>query len=176
MSVKRLVPRWFAVMILASLAIIGYGVTQPSTTTGKSDPVVTHPRELVDVLWLDREPGMTTDPWKAYIFTPENIGISIDAASSYKLTLEFFEFKADAKKIAFRFPHDNRAPSSPYKVEKMKKPSKYFDTTLTLEADPQNGGAQKVFYTGPDFRSASRLPHSVLETLEKQHLLEYLPE
>lgn len=174
MSVKRLVPRWFAVMILASLAIIGYGVTQPTTTS--SDPGVSHPRELVDVLWLDREPGMTTDPWKAYIFTPENIGIHIDAASSYKLTLEFFEFKADAKKISFSFPHDNRKPSSAYKIEKMKKPNKYFDTQLTLEADPQNGGTQKIYYTGPDFRSASSLPHSVLESLERQGLLEYLPE
>jgi len=175
MSVKRLVPRWFAVMILASMAIIGYGVTQPNTTPDR-DPVVSHPRELVDVLWLDREPGMTTDPWKAYIFTPENIGINIDAASSYKLTLEFFEFKADAKKIGFRFPHDSRSPSSGYKVEKMKKPTKYFDTQLTIDADPQNGGTQKVYYTGPDFRSASRLPQALLESLERQGLLEYLPE
>ena len=175
MSVKRLVPRWFAVMILASLAIIGYGVSQPNETQTR-EPGVAHPRELVDVVWLDRDPGMTTDPWKAYIFTPENIGIAIDAASSYKLTLEFFEFKADAKKIGFRFPHDNRNPSAGYKIEKMKKPTKYFDTTLTIESDPQNGGQQTVYYTGRDFRSASRMAQVLLETLERQHLMEFLPE
>ena len=178
MSVKRFVPRWFAVMILASLAVVGYGLTHPhSRPEPTTEPIVAGPNDLVDAMWLDRAPETSLDPWKAYIFTPENFGLSIDAKSSYKLVLELFEFKADSKKIGFHFPHDSRRINGVgYKVEKLKKPTKHFDTQLTIDSDPQNNNQTSIYYTGPDFRSASHLPELLRQTLESQHLLEYLPE
>ena len=178
MSVKRFIPRWFAVMILASMAIVGYGVNHPQTRPETvSEPIVAGPNDLIDTMWLDKAPQMAEDPWKAYIFTPENFGLNIDAKSSYKLVLELFEFKADSKTITYHFPHPpSRRGKAAYKIEKLKKPTKQFDTQLTIENDPQNGGQTSVYFTGPDFRSASQLPEVVRESLERQHLLEYLPE
>lgn len=178
MSVKRIIPRWFAVMILASLAIVGYGISHPQTRPEPvNEPIVAGPNDLLDCMWLDQAPQMADDPWKAYLFTPENFGLNIDAHSSYKLVLELFEFKADSKAITYKFPHPPaRKGKTTYKIERLKKPTKYFDTQLTIDNDPQNEGKTSIYFTGPDFRSASQLPEALRQTLESQHLLEYLPE
>ncbi|MGE0491780.1 MAG: hypothetical protein AB7S38_21390 [Vulcanimicrobiota bacterium] len=168
-SIARLIPRWFAALVVTSCLIVGYGVTQLGSS--QSDVTPTN-KDLYDSIWIDKYPEMSHETWKAYMFTSDNVGLNVDAASAFKITLEIFEFKASAKDIRFHFPHDGRKGNSKYTVEKLKKPNKHFDTQLTLEADPQNGGAKKVYFTGPEFRSASQLPDFVREALAGSRYLE----
>ena len=168
----RFIPRWFAAMILASLAIVIYGLNQPQQHT--SEPG-TQTKELYDVLWLDQYPEMQHDKWKAYLFTSDNVGLNIDAASAFKLTLEIFEFKAQNGKLSYHFPHDGRRATCGFRIEKMKKPTRHFDTQLILDADPQSGSQPKTYFTGPEFRSAATLPEHIRQGLENYNLIKYLP-
>lgn len=158
----KLIPRWFACMVLASMAVVTYG----TLSLKPAEEAAPLNRELYDALWIDRYPEMAHDKWKAYLFTADNVGLSIDAASAFKLTLEVFEFKADKKSITYHFPHDSRRARCNYSIEKLKKPTSHFDTQLTVENDPQNGGQTKVYFTGPEFRSAETLPPHLRQAVE----------
>lgn len=158
----KLIPRWFAVMIAISLAVVAYGTLQ----IGPTEQATPQQSQLYDVLWLDKYPEVSHDSWKAYVYSSDNVGISIDAASSFKLTLELFEFKADSKQLRFHFPHDGRKANCSYKIEKLKKPTRHFDTKLTVEKDPQNDGQTKEYFTGPEFRSFEALPEHFRSTLK----------
>lgn len=159
MSQRPLVPRWFAVMIAASLAIVVLGIFRPEANPGTEPQPTAAPAAdapLVECLWLDRLPEDPYEPFQMYFFTEEGgrVGLNAKAESAFKILLEVFEFidLSDRATVQFYFPHDRRKPASAYKVEKMKKPTAYFDTMLTLENDPQNGGKKTVYYTGPEFR------------------------
>lgn len=169
-GLSRYLPRWFAVMVAASLMIVSYGFSQLDCDK-KVQPLN---RELYEVIWIDKYPEMTQDKWNAYMFTNDNVGLSIDAHSAYKITLEIFEFKASKDKLRFHFPHDSRRGNSKFTIEKLKKPTKHFDTKLTLGTDPQQNGETRVYFTGPDFRSASSLPNPVQEALEPTGFLKHL--
>lgn len=169
-GLSRYLPRWFAVMVVASCLVVGYGVSQLTCQT-QVQPLN---RELYDVIWIDKYPEMTNDTWNAYMFTADNVGLSIDAHSAYKITLEVFEFKATKDKLKFHFPHDSRRSDSKYSIERLKKPTKHFDTKLTVTADPQQGGQSYEYFTGPDFRSADQLPQLVKEAAEPSGFLKYL--
>ena len=98
------------------------------------------------------------------------VGINAKADSAFRILLEIFEFidLADQGRIQFHFPHDRRKPASNYSIEKLKKPTPYFDTQLTLESDPQNGGKKKVYFTGPEFRAdndGSALPEHLRQAV-----------
>ncbi len=165
---SKLLPRWFAALLAFSVAVVIYGTMEMSWHQN-SQPRI-NPAKLYDTIWLDKYPEMSHEPWKAYIFTSDNVGIHIDAASSFKLTLELFEFKADNSKLRFHFPHDGRRAHSSYRIEKLKKPTRHFDTKLVIEQDPQNGGQLKEYYTGPEFRSKQNLPEpfkSYLKAINK---------
>lgn len=170
MNQKTLVPNWFKGLIVASCLIIGYGATHPaqqvkSDSTAVESSARIENKELYEVMWIDKYPQLQTDQWKAYMYTKDNIGISFDAHSAFKLTLELFEFRADNSAITFHFPHDARKARCGYKIEKLKKPTKHFDTQLTVENDPQNGGQTHVYYTGPDFRSLETIPAEIRESI-----------
>lgn len=162
MSQRPLVPRWFAVMMAASLAVILLGLFQPRGSEAPT-PEQTAPcaaaAPLAECMWLDRLPEDPYEPFQVYYFTEEGgrIGLNAKADSAFRVLLEVFEFMdlSDQGRIQFHFPHDRRKPASNYSIEKMKKPTAYFDTQLTLEKDPQNGGKTMVYYTGPEFRPKS---------------------
>ncbi|MEW6281526.1 MAG: hypothetical protein AB1758_23150 [Candidatus Eremiobacterota bacterium] len=163
---RPLLPAWFAAMIVASLLITVAG-TLRSIQPASPDEAVSGaaPADLLDVIWIDSYPEVTSDTWNAYLYSSDNVGIFIHAHSAYKLTLELFEFKAGDSAISFHFPHDGRRGKSNFSIEKMKKPTKHFDTQLTLAADPQNQGKNTVYFTGPEFRSLSTLPAPVRQAL-----------
>lgn len=172
MNRKSLVPGWFQALIVSSALLVGYGLTHPrqleSQTTAPAEiesQARVENKDLYDVMWIDKYPQLQTDQWKAYMYTSDNIGLSFDAHSAFKITIELFEFKADKTKLTFHFPHDARKAACGYKIEKMKKPTKQFDTQLTVENDPQNAGVTHVYYTGPDFRSLETLPESVRQAV-----------
>ena len=169
-GLTRYLPRWFAVMVATSLMVVGYGVSQLPCDT-KVQPLN---RDLYEVIWIDKYPEMTQDTWNGYMFTNDNVGLSVDAHSAYKITLEVFEFKASRDKLRFHFPHDSRRANSKYSIEKLRKPTKHFDTKLTLSSDPQAGGESKVYFTGPDFRSAEALPGMVRDAVEPTGFLKHL--
>ena len=79
------------------------------------------------------------------------------AASAYKRTLEIFELKLDGSTMSFHFPHDGRRSTCTFTIEKLKKPTRQFDTQLTLSADPQKGGKSSVYFTGPELRSVGNV-------------------
>lgn len=175
-QVRRLVPGWFATMIVASAAICMYGLSQPQLPDEQPQaPAVAvedqAAKDIYDVLWLDKYPETSTDQFKAYSFTSDNVGLTMDFHSAYKLTLELFEFKASNTEIQYNFPHSGTRAKVPYKVEKLKKPTKYFDTQLTIDNDPANGGKTKVYFTGPSFRSLHNLPSPIQEQMERSGAL-----
>lgn len=166
---RPLVPRWFAVMIAASVAVVTLGVFQPcnrepvaeqQAAAGQVAPAADP--TLVECLWLDRLPEDPYEPFQLYFFSEEGgrVGLNAKAESAFKILLEVFEFIDLGDKVQFYFPHDRRKPNSSYKVEKLKKPNAYFDVQLTLDSDPQNGGKKTVYYSGPEFR-----PEATGETL-----------
>lgn len=162
MNPRPLVPRWFAVMIAASLAVVFLGLFKPEARQEAQPEATMAPSAeagLSECLWLDRLPEDAYEPFQIYYFTEEGgrIGLNAKAESAFKILLEIFEFidLSDKGTIQFYFPHDRRKPASAYKIEKMSKPTAYFDTQLTLEKDPQNGGKRVVYYTGPEFRPES---------------------
>lgn len=178
MTHKSLVPNWFKGLIVTSMIVTGYGLTHPAVQTPAPAPVaesaVAAPMasDLYDILWIDKYPTDPTDTWKAYLYTSDNIGLSVDAFSAFKLTLEVFEFKADKTRIGFHFPHDKRRAQCAYKIEKMKKPNKHFDTQLTVENDPQFNGVTHVYYTGPEFRSIDTMPEEIRASLESNQVIQ----
>jgi len=172
---RPLVPRWFAVMLAASVAIVLLGITRPETDHQAAPEPQLAPAaagDLAECVWLDRLPEDPYEPFQVYYFTEEGgrVGINAKADSAFRILLEIFEFidLADQGRLQFYFPHDRRKPASTYTIEKMKKPTAYFDTQLTLESDPQNGGKKKVYFTGPEFRAdndGSALPEHLRQAL-----------
>jgi hypothetical protein len=152
-------PSWFRLMVVASLAVITYGVANLGETSVPSETteidIMAH--EIHDTLWLDRVPEMMHDSWNGYIFTPDNVGLAIQAESAFKLTLEIFEFQLRKGSIRWHFPHDGKKAETKFTIEKLKKPTKHFDRQLTIENDPKNGGQTKVYYTGPEFANADAI-------------------
>jgi len=153
-SFFQYVPTWFKVMLVASTAVIVYGMGNL-----ESDNVEVAPQrsELLETLWLDRVPEMMHDSWKGYLFTSDNVGLNIQAASSFKITLEIFEFQLQKKSLRWHFPHDGTKTKTKFTIEKLKKPTKHFDRKLTIENDPKNGGETTVYFTGPEFANGSTI-------------------
>lgn len=176
-KVRTLVPGWFATMIVASAAVCMYGLTRPQLPADQAPTAVVETqaaKDIYDQLWLDKYPEMQSDTFRAYNFTSDNIGIAFDFHSAFKVTLELFEFKASNTQIQYHFPHDGRKAKVNYKVEKLKKPTKHFDVSLTIENDPANNGQTTVYYSGPNFRSLHDLPGPIQERIERSGALQQL--
>ena len=153
-------PNWFRAMVVASLAVVAIGVSnlgEPSTPPAEATDVEISAHEIHDTLWLDRVPEMMHDSWNGYIFTPDNVGLAIQADSAFRLTLEIFEFQLRKGQIRWHFPHDGKKAETKFTIEKLKKPTKHFDRQLTIENDPKNDGKTKVYFTGPEFANAEAI-------------------
>lgn len=155
----RYIPTWFAFLIAFSLGIVLYGSFSPRPLH----------RPLTDYIWLDRLPEEPTDPFKAYYFSSDG-AVMVDAPSCYKVVLEIFEFKADGKNIIYNFLHDGRRANSGYVIERMDRPTKDFDTRLTLAKDPNNKNKKTIYFTGPNMRSQDTLPLLVRQALEREKI------
>ncbi len=159
-SFFRYTPTWFRLMLVASVAVVTYGIgnlecdSQTATTTSDVE-ISAH--EINDTLWLDRVPEMMHDSWQGYLFTPDNVGLSVQADSAFKITIEIFEFQLRKGSIRWHFPHDGKKAETKFTIEKLKKPTKHFDRQLTIENDPKNGGQTKVYFTGPEFANAETI-------------------
>ena len=175
-QVRRLVPGWFAAMMAASAAICVIGLSQPQLPVDQTAPVAAvdtqAAKDLYDVVWVDKYPEMASDKFRGYTFSSDNIGVALDFHSAYKVTLEVFEFKASNTNITYHFPHSGTRANVAYKVEKLKKPTKHFDTQLTIDNDPANGGKTSVYFTGPNLRSMHDLPSPIQEQIERSGILE----
>ena len=157
-------PNWFKGMVIASLAVVCYGIGNLETET---TDLVPQKAELLETLWLDSVPEMMHDSWKGYLFTTDNVGLSIEAASSFKITLEIFEFQLKKNTIRWHFPHDGSKVNTKYTIEKLKKPTKHFDRQLTVENDPKNGGKTRIYFTGPDFANGATIEQLAAGALNK---------
>lgn len=135
----KYVPQWFAGMMAVSMAIILFGFLRPSA---QSMP-------LVNQYWLDRIPEDPKEAFRAYFFDMEGVGYRIDALSSYRITLEIFEFKDDGQTLDCAFPHDGRRIKTTYTIEPLRPPTRDFDTQLTISVDPNNQNRKSIYYTGP---------------------------
>jgi hypothetical protein len=153
-SYFQYVPNWFKVMVVASVAVVTYGMGNLQSETVEVTP---QRSEILETLWIDRVPEMMHDSWQGYLFTSDNIGLNIQAASSFKITLEIFEFQLKKNAIRWHFPHDGSKANTKFTVEKLKKPTKHFDRQLTIENDPKNGGKTKVYFTGPEFANGATI-------------------
>ncbi|MFA7479025.1 MAG: hypothetical protein WC314_00880 [Vulcanimicrobiota bacterium] len=161
---SQYVPSWFKLMLVASLAIVTYGMGNLQSETTEVAP---QKSELLETLWLDRVPEMMHDSWNGYLFTTDNVGLNIQAASAFKLTLELYEFQLRKNDIRWHFPHDGTKATTKYTIEKLKKPTKHFDRQLTIENDPKNGGKTKVYFTGPDFANGATIDKLAPGALER---------
>ena len=105
---------------------------------------------------MDRRPAHPKEAYQACFFGSEGWGYTLDAASSYKMVVEIFQFGEDARTINYLFHHDNRKPSTAYRLERLNPPTHDFDTRLTLFQDPNNQGRKSTYYTGPNLRKKAR--------------------
>lgn len=153
-NVYKYVPNWFKAMLVASMAVVVYGMGNLETESADITP---QKSEILETLWLDRVPEMMHDNWKGYLFTADNVGLNITAESAFKITLEIFEFQLKKNTIRWHFPHDGSKSSTKYTIEKLKKPTKHFDRQLTIENDPKNGGQKTVYFTGPEFANGANI-------------------
>ncbi len=163
MNKRRLMPTWFAAMATFSLGVIACGTWQPCTEQTCVTPATTCEVQAQDEMaetnvtlenyfWIDAIPRDAYTPFNAYLFT-DNIGLNNKFASSFKVLMEIFEYRADKKQVAFRFPHDNRKASTSYSIVEYKNPKYPFLTAeLILDKDPQSNGAKASYYTGPDLK------------------------
>ena len=177
---RSLMPKWFAAMTAASVAVVAYGTWQSFTAADNSDlgqdqtaavEEINAPAKditLKDYFWIDAVPDNAYTPFNAYVFT-DGIGINSQFASSFKVLLEIFEFRNTKDKVNFEFPHDNRSAKSSYTITAYKNPKYPFLTAqLTLASDPQANGKEKAYYTGPDLHLDSQgctLPASLQDAL-----------
>lgn len=162
---SSLVPNWFKLMLVASLAVVTYGMGQLDSDNSE---IVAQNNQLKETLWLDKVPEVMHDQWQGYLFTPDNVGLAIQAESAFKVTLEIFEFQVRKSNIRWHFPHDGAKANTKFTIEKLKKPTEHFDHKLTIENDPKNGGETKVYFTGPDFKNqdtVERMAPGALATL-----------
>lgn len=155
-NVSKYVPTWFKAMLVASMAVIVYGM---GNLESESTDLAPQKSEILETLWLDRVPEMMHDSWKGYLFTADNVGLSVTAESAFKITLEIFEFQLKKNTIRWHFPHDGSKSNTKYTIEKLKKPTKHFDRQLTIENDPKNGGQKSVYFTGPEFANGANIEH-----------------
>lgn len=158
------VPSWFKVMLVCSVAVVTYGLGNLKSENVEVTPMK---GEILETLWIDRLPEMMHDSWQGYLFTSDNVGLNIQAASSFKITLEIFEFQIRKNTVRWHFPHDGSKTKTTFKVEKLKKPTKHFDRQLTIENDPKNGGETKVYFTGPEFANGANIEKLAPGALEK---------
>lgn len=158
-SFFRYTPTWFRLMLVASVAVVTYGIgnLDCGSRTATATDVEISAHEIHDTLWLDRVPEMMHDSWQGYLFTPDNVGLSVQADSAFKITIEIFEFQLRKASIRWHFPHDGKKAETKFTIEKLKKPTKHFDRQLTIENDPKNGGQTKVYFTGPEFANAATI-------------------
>lgn len=155
MSKRSLAPRWFMAMVAASAALVIYGTTQerlaptpPSAPAPTSQIVPLH-----DQLWLDSIPENSWDSFQMYVFLKKGhkVGLHVQAHSTFKQTLEVFEYKDKAGgDLFFYFPHDQRKAQTKYSIIPLREPQGPFTCKLRLEQDPQNGGQPHIFYSGPE--------------------------
>ncbi|MBQ7569102.1 hypothetical protein IJT17_09930 [bacterium] len=175
---RSLMPKWFAAMTAASVAIVAYGTWQSLTAEG-TDKIENTAAEtaavqeinapakevtLKDYIWIDSIPEDAYTPFNAYIFS-DGIGINNQFASSFKVLIEIFEYSSTKDSVSFSFPHDNRSAKSKYTITNYSNPKYPFLTAeLTMASDPQAKGKKKSYYTGPDLHIESNgysLPDSL---------------
>lgn len=163
-SVFQYVPNWFKAMLVCSMAVIVYGLGHVECDKTEVAPQAD---KLLDTLWIDRVPEMMHDSWKGYLFTSDNVGLNIQAASSFKITLEIFEFQIKKGTVRWHFPHDGAKAQTKYTIEKLKKPTKHFDHQLTIENDPRNEGKTSIYFTGPEFANGANIDRLAPGALEQ---------
>lgn len=113
---------------------------------------------LVDRIWIDKVPERDTDTFTFYVFSSEeNLALNDKAASTYRHLLEIFFYRATARDLQYQFPHDRRNGKTPYTVEKLARPDQHqLDLRLTIQADPQQGGETKIYYSSTKWSSLDR--------------------
>lgn len=163
-SAFQYVPNWFKTMLVCSMAVVVYGMGHVESEKVEVSPLAD---KLLDTLWIDRVPEMMHDSWKGYLFTSDNVGLNIQAASSFKITLEIFEFQVKKGSIRWHFPHDGSKAQTKYTIEKLKKPTKHFDHQLTIENDPRNEGKTSIYFTGPEFANGATIDRMAPGALEQ---------
>lgn len=168
----RYIPTWFRVMMVASVALVGYGLSH--LEEGPSAEVSPLAGSLNDTLWVDKLPEVMHDSWKGYLFTSDNVGLNVHADSAFKLTLELFEFQARKDQLRWHFPHDGMKTKTKFAIEKLKKPTEHFDRKLTLYNDPRNNGETTVYFTGPDLANLENIERLAPGSL--QRLNNYIPQ
>lgn len=163
----RYIPTWFRVMLVASVALVGYGLSNLEEAPVALDSEVQPEVRLTDALWVDKMPEVMHDSWAGYLFTSDNVGLNAHAASAFKLTLEIFEFQARKDTLKWHFPHDGLKAKTKFTIEKLKKPTEHFDHKLTIQADPRNDGKTTVYFTGPELANAETIERLAPGALER---------
>lgn len=98
-------------------------------------------------IWADKYPQNRKQPYQVYYFDQKKeIGVHIRAMSSYKRMDEYFHYKAEADRLQFLFPHDDRKADTKYVIEQIT-PVGPFNLKLTLMNDPQEKGRRLEYFS-----------------------------
>ncbi len=115
----------------------GAGAQADAVDIEASKPV--NARAILSRVWFDRYPRTAKDDVKLWIFFAGGLGI-YEAGSSWKLSLEIFDFERQADSVALEFLQDGKKASTKFSIATCDDVPP-FDVCLTL-TDPPRGPAK----------------------------------
>jgi hypothetical protein len=113
-----------------------------------------NPRMVIGRVWLDKMPKKRTDEIDLWIFFGGGIGIE-DKGSSFRYSLDVFEFERQGSKIDLEFLHDKQKANVKFVVKSCNE-GNGFDLCLTL--DPPIRGVSKLYSWGDDDEMDKAVP------------------
>lgn len=152
MNYRRIVPSWFALMIVVAAVTVIVGAFNAQefmkSSNGTSAPSI----GLTDQVWMDKLPLNPQSTFNAYVFAKTNsLGTRGEFESAYKFNIELFEFNnKTADTLKFLFLHDDSQAVSSYIIEKVETPEHFFDTRLTIMKDPRHNNEKGIYYSCPE--------------------------
>lgn len=100
---------------------------------------------LLDRVWFSNFPGNPHDPFTAYYFSGDGIGLFFHVESRFKISHELFLYSVRNDGIEFRFPHTRSKSGSKFAIVDHRGPEKT-RLRLTLASDPRGEGKSKAYF------------------------------
>ena len=147
---RPLLSLFVAVTLALSLVAVPVGMAWHGGEVDAS----ANPRLLISRLWLDRYPDSSRDEVDLFLFFGSGFGI-YEHGSSYKATMEFFEFERQGDKVDMTFFQDKKQHQTRFKVAACNDDDN-FDLCLDFDSSPR--GPKRYHSWGRDDEDAARIP------------------
>src|SRR5262245_27701730 len=99
---------------VAVLLAITYAAACSTDRPGRGED----PKLLLDRIWIDRLPERHTEYAQVMLVLGDQPAGIFQKASSYDIHLEFFMYKRDGGKLAYRFPQSEKKGDLGYRISR----------------------------------------------------------